>query len=208
LSGVAPQIENHCVLILSKLCLTAIFYQFSPMESESIEELQWLITEEIYLIPEDRKAILALLEGKTESPQEVAIPEPVVDPIPLRGNFSRGVLVLHEEKELPSEVMDMLVNMIKAVGHSMNEVGMASSDVLENRSMEEFHALNAHVVLKFGKIKHPVNALFDQPYEIHSDAETEFLFADSLSSIFEDKKLKVKLWNSLQILFNLTTGKK
>jgi hypothetical protein len=74
--------------------------------------------------------------------------------------------------------------------------------------MEEFQALNAHVVLKFGKIKHPINALFDQLYEIHSDDETEFLFADSLSSIFEDKKLKVKLWNSLQILFNLTSGKK
>lgn len=178
------------------------------MENDSIEELQYLITEEIYLIPEDRKAILAQLEGKAESPQEVAIPEPVVEPIPVRGNFSKGVLILHEEKELPTEVMDMLVNMIKAVGHSMNEVGMVSSELLENKSMEDFQALNAHVVLKFGKIKHPINALFDQLYEIHSDTETEFLFADSLSSIFEDKKLKVKLWNSLQILFNLTSGKK
>jgi hypothetical protein len=178
------------------------------MENFSIEELQSLLTEEIYLIPEDRKAILAQLEGKIESPKEVAISETVAEPIPVRGNFSKGVLVLHEEKELPSEVMEMLVNMIKAVGHSMNEVGMVSSDILENRSMEEFQALNAHVVLKFGKIKHPINALFDQLYEIHSDEETEFLFADSLSSIFEDKKLKVKLWNSLQILFNLTSGKK
>lgn len=178
------------------------------MENHSIEELQSLITEEIYLIPEDRKAILAQFEGKVEKPQEVAISEPVIVLIPVRGNFSKGVLVLHEEKELPAEVMDMLVNMIKAVGHSMNEVGMVSSESLENRSMEDFQALNAHVVLKFGKIKHPINALFDQLYEIHSDEETEFLFADSLSSIFEDKKLKVKLWNSLQILFNLTSGKK
>lgn len=178
------------------------------MENDSIEELQSLITEEIYLIPEDRKAILAQLEGKTEVAQEVISSEPVVEPIPVRGNFSKGVLVLHEENELPTEVMDMLVNMIKAVGHSMNEVGMVSSESLENRSMEEFQALNAHVVLKFGKIKHPINALFDQLYEIHSEVETEYLFADSLSMIFDDKKLKVKLWNSLQILFNLSSGKK
>lgn len=178
------------------------------MENVSIEELQTLITEEIYLIPEDREAILAQMEGKTAIIQEIAVPEPVIEPIPVRGNFSKGLLVIHEEKELPSEVMDMLVNMIKAVGHSMNEVGMVSSETLENRSMEEFQSLNAHIVLKFGKIKHPINALFDQLYEIHSDAATEFLFADSLSSIFEDKKLKVKLWNSLQILFNLTSGKK
>lgn len=178
------------------------------MENDSIEELQSLITEEIYLIPEDRKAILAQLEGKTEVAQEVISSEPVVEPIPVRGNFSKGVLVLHEENELPTEVMDMLVNMIKAVGHSMNEVGMVSSESLENRSMEDFQALNAHVVLKFGKIKHPINALFDQLYEIHSEVETEYLFADSLSMIFDDKKLKVKLWNSLQILFNLSSGKK
>jgi hypothetical protein len=186
------------------------------MENDSIEELKYLLTEEIYLIPEDRKAILGQLDGKTEiplegkveTPQEVVTTEPEMEPIPVRGNFSKGVLILHEENELPSEVMDMLVNMIKAVGHSMNEVGLVSSETLENRTMEDFQALNAHVVLKFGKIKHSINALFDQLYEIHSDEETEFLFADSLSSIFEDKKLKVKLWNSLQILFNLTSGKK
>lgn len=178
------------------------------MENVSIEELQSLLTEEIYLIPEDRKAILAQLEGKTEITKNIEVTEQIMEPIPVRGNFSKGVLVLHEENELPTEVMEMLVNMIKAVGHSMNEVGMVSSISLENRSMEDFQALNAHVVLKFGKINHPINALFDQLYEIHSDSETEFLFADSLSSIFEDKKLKVKLWNSLQILFNLTSGKK
>lgn len=178
------------------------------MKNDSIEELQSLITEEIYLIPEDREAILSQLEGNTANTLTLVSSEPEVEPIPVKGSFSKGILVLHEETELPSEVMEMLVNMIKAVGHSMSEVGMVSSEVLENRSMEDFQALNAHVVLKFGKIKHPVNALFDQLYEVHAGGESEFLFADSLSAIFEDKKLKVKLWNSLQILFNLTSGKK
>lgn len=178
------------------------------MENDSIEELQSLLTDEIYLLPEDRKAILSQLEENTANTPAQVASEPEVEPIPVKGSFSKGILILHEEEALPSEVMDMLVNMIKAVGHSMSEVGMASSTALENRSMEDFQALNAHVVLKFGKIKHPLNALFDQLYEIHADGETEFLFADSLSAIFEDKKLKVKLWNSLQILFNLTSGKK
>lgn len=158
------------------------------MENDSIQELQYLITEEIYLLPEDQKAILSQLEGNTANTPALVASEPEVEPIPVNGSFSKGILILHEEAVLPSEVMEMLVNMIKAVGHSMSEVGMASSAVLENRSMEDFQALNAHVVLKFGKIKHPVNALFDQPYEIHADGETEFLFADSLSAIFEDKK--------------------
>ncbi|MFN3996514.1 hypothetical protein [Algoriphagus sp.] len=178
------------------------------MENNSIQELQSLLTEEIYLIPEDREAILAQLSGKSGIAQEVTNNEPIIEPIPIRGNFTKGILILHEEDVLQSEVMDMLVNMIKAVGHSMNEVGMVSSEVLEGRSMEEFYSINAHIVLKFGRIKHPINALFDQFYEVHSESETEFLFADSLSQIFEDKKLKVKLWTSLQVLFNLTPGKK
>jgi hypothetical protein len=178
------------------------------MENDSIAELQSLLTEELYLLSQDREEILRKLAENEVPAAELTQVEPILDPIPVKGNFTKGILVVHEEQELSPEVMEMLVNMIKAVGHSMNEVGMVSSEVLENRSMEDFQALNAHVVLKFGVIKHPVNALFDQSYEVHAVDETEYLFADSLSSIFEDKKLKVKLWNSLQILFNLSTNKK
>jgi hypothetical protein len=66
--------------------------------------------------------------------------------------------------------------------------------------------LNAHVILKFGRIKHPVNAIQAMPYEVHAEEETEYLFADALSVIAEDVHLKKKLWKSLQILFNLSTG--
>lgn len=127
------------------------------------------------------------------------------EPIPLKGNFSKGILILHEESELSPEVMDMLVKMINACGHSMAEVGMASSENLENRSMEDLLALNSHVVLKFGRIKHAVNALPSTAYEIFTEEETEYLFADSLTEISEDKNLKRKLWTSLQKLFNLST---
>lgn len=204
------------------------------MENDSLEELKTLIEEEIYLIPEDRAAILAQLErqvapsplskltasqAQPESPkvqvelpesQTVPVPqsvveEPLVEPIRIRGNFSKGVLILHEEGELSSEVMDMLVKMINAVGHSMSEVGLVASEQLEGRSMEDLQGLNAHIVLKFGRIKHPINAMPIQPYEVFAENETEYLFADSLTVISEDKNLKKKLWTSLQVLFNLTS---
>ncbi|RIW15759.1 hypothetical protein D0X99_10065 [Algoriphagus lacus] len=207
------------------------------MEKESLEELKSLIEEEIYLIPEDRKAILAQLEGiptanldvkpipeaitpVEHQPQKESVvipvsssqPEPqsiveelLVEPIKIRGNFSKGVLILHEEGELSAEVMDMLVKMINACGHSMNEVGLVASESLEGRSMEDFLALNSHTVLKFGRIKHPINALPAPSYEVFAENETEYLFADSLTMIAEDKNLKKKLWTSLQVLFNLTS---
>lgn len=125
-------------------------------------------------------------------------------PIAVRGNFSKGVLILHEEPTLRPELMEMLVKMINACGHSMNEIGLLASGELEGRSMDEFKNLNAHTILKFGRINHPINAVSTRPYEVFAENETEYLFADSLSTIAEDVSLKKKLWTSLQVLFHLT----
>ncbi len=167
--------------------------------------------------PKETAAIPVKDNGPSPSvPASISPPTPdfqtpadalIRDPISIHGNFSKGVLILHEEEVLAAEVMEMLVKMIKACGHSMTEVGMVASAALENRTMEEFQNLNAHIILKFGRIKHPINAIPAPRYQVYAENETEYLFADSLSEISEDKNLKVKLWTSLQVLFNLTTKK-
>jgi len=99
----------------------------------------------------------------------------------------------------------MLVKMLNACGYSMSEVGLVASEILASRNMEDFQNLNGHVVLKFGRIKHPIQQLPFSKYEIHVENETEYLFADALSTIAEDKTLKRQLWGALQLLFNLST---
>ncbi len=202
------------------------------MENDSLETLQTFLEDPIFLLPEDQEKIKQSLFGSLESqvvketttleksadwsaetPEKSNLSEevqsaPVIDPIQVRGNFTKGILVIHEESNLNAEVMDMLVKMLNACGHSMTEVGLLAAESLENRSMEEFQALNAHIVLKFGLVKHPINQLPIQPYEIHTEGETEYLFADALTSISEDKTLKRQLWGALQLLFNLSTGSK
>ena len=203
------------------------------MENDSLETLSAFLEEPIFLIEEDQKSIAAALQvsvGSEVAPAEVLNTsissnenvatdtlrptdqeiklEAVEEPIPIKGNFSKGILVIHEEANLNAEVMDMLVKMLNACGHSMSEVGLLAAENLENRSLEEFKALNAHVVLKFGRIKHPINQLPINSYEIHTEEETEYLFADALTSISEDKGLKRQLWGALQLLFNLSTGTK
>ncbi|WP_425638520.1 hypothetical protein ACPUEN_03540 [Algoriphagus yeomjeoni] len=188
------------------------------MENMSIQELQHIITEELFFFEKESKTDqqnegttstqeaekpktlpkTVHLDGATP-PKEELKPEPLV----VRGKFEKGILVLHEEQQLKPEVMEMLVNMINAVGHSMNEVGLLSSKELEERSLAELYDLNAHIVLKFGRIKHPINALPASDYQIHMEKETEYLFADALSTISEDKALKGKLWNTLKVLFNI-----
>jgi hypothetical protein len=188
------------------------------MEEMNIQQLQYILTEDLFLIKEEFE--VKPLLGKSESnpiSEGVSVPESLLvqerageysmiakEPIPIRGNFENGVLILHEEEELADDVMEMMVKMIQAVNHSMNEVGMISSKNLEGRSLAEFIDLNAHKVLKFGEIKHPIDALPALEYTIHTEEETEYLFADSLSVISVDRDLKVKLWNSLKILFNIS----
>ncbi len=203
------------------------------MENDSLESLSAFLEEPIFLLEEDQKSIAAALkvsvgseaapakvlntsissrknvatDSLTPTDQEIKL-EAVEEPIPIKGNFSKGILVIHEEANLNAEVMDMLVKMLNACGHSMSEVGLLAAENLENRSLEEFKALNAHVVLKFGRIKHVINQLPINSYEIHTEEETEYLFADALTSIAEDKGLKRQLWGALQLLFNLSTGTK
>ncbi len=203
------------------------------MENDSLESLSVFLEEPIFLLEADRSILAATLQDSavtdarlveglkatissteniasdpiTPTEQEVKL-EPIEAPIPIKGNFSKGILVIHEEANLNAEVMDMLVKMLNACGHSMSEVGLLAAENLENRSLEEFKALNAHVVLKFGRIKHPINQLPINSYEIHTEEDTEYLFADALSSISEDKGLKRQLWGALQLLFNLSTGAK
>ena len=201
------------------------------MENDSLESLSAFLEEPIFLLEEDQKSIAAALQVSVGSEattsevlntsissienvatdsttdQEIKL-EAIEEPIPIKGNFSKGILVIHEEANLNAEVMDMLVKMLNACGHSMSEVGLLAAETLENRSLEEFKTLNAHVVLKFGRIKHPINQLPINSYEIHTEEETEYLFADALTSIAEDKGLKRQLWGALQLLFNLSTGTK
>lgn len=193
------------------------------MENLSLQELQFFLEEDLFLLPEDAKKLkdqssITVPSSNLETPSKLVnetkeedesnsdSSEPTQEylpPIQVKGNFTKGLLIVHEEENLSEEVMNMLVKMINAVGHSMNEVGMVSSSILENRSLEEFEALNAHIILKFGKIKHPVNSVPAIPYEVFTDQETQYLFADPLGQIAEDNTMKRKLWNALQILFNI-----
>lgn len=193
------------------------------MENLSLQELQFFLEEDLFLLPEDAKKLkdqqpisdqTSSLEAPNHSvkeaeetyestPSNPELTKEDLPPIQVKGNFTKGLLIVHEEDDLSEEVMNMLVKMINAVGHSMNEVGLVSSSILENRTLEEFEALNAHIILKFGKIKHPVNSVPAIPYEVFTDQETQYLFADALGQISEDNTMKRKLWNALQILFNI-----
>lgn len=194
------------------------------MEKITLSELATIITEEIYLLPEDRaknspirsseevqskessiQAPSTAKSQETEESEEIsAVMEPKLEPIKISGSFNQGILILHEEEELSGEIMTLLSNIINAVNHSMKDVGLVASSQLAGRSLEELYDLGAHKIVKFGRIRHGIDALPAPEYQVYTENETEFLFADALTSIQEDKALKGKLWKALQSLFNIT----
>lgn len=210
--------ETHKVSIF--FGIGSIFKQFSAMESDSLHSLKLLFGEELYFLPEekdrllfqDKKSKTGHHDDQDQSASEAPVKEEasgspeVNEPIPpiVKGQFAKGILILHEEDELTDEVMDMLSKMVSAVNHSMNDVGILSSAGLKGKTLEDFQAINAHKVIKFGKISHPINALPIPSYQIKTEEETEYLFADSLTQISMDRALKKKLWENLQTLFNIS----
>jgi hypothetical protein len=195
------------------------------MEEISIHHLSQFITEELFLIQEDMEISAQIETGSSKSQEQpvlkqtnpiiphsdqtiseekVIIQELKEEPIPVLGNFEKGVLILIEEDSLRPEVMEMLVKMLNAVGHSMSEVGLIHSHTLDMRSMKDLKNLNAHTILKFGRIQHPINSLPANQYEVYSEKDVQYLFADALTGISEDNSLKKKLWGALQIIFNIS----
>lgn len=174
------------------------------MNMENLYELASFIQEDIFFLPEDRDRVKAELKEPNSKSTDKEIQEEIqAPPIPVKGNFTKGILIVHEEPELTPSIMDMLVKMVNACGHSMTEIGLVKAEDLENRSMEDFNSLNAHTVLKFGRVKHLINSIPAPTYEVYTEEETEYIFADSLSAISEDTELKKKLWLALQKLFKL-----
>lgn len=191
------------------------------MNAESLATLALTLDQDIYLFEEDRPHILAKalesepatlpLDPLSEEPKKPLddpkaavekLPEP--EPIVPQGGFEKGILILHEEATLEGELMELLSNIIRAVSLSMLDVGFVPDSQLKGRSLEDFHAINAHKVIKFGRITHPINALPIPNYQVTTEGETEFLFADSLTQISQNKALKGKLWKALQHLFTLS----
>src|SRR5690606_29634714 len=68
-------------------------------------------------VAEDKKLVATVQATQPEVTSAVIKDEFVVKPITVIGNFSRGVLILHEEAALRDELMEMLVKMINACGH-------------------------------------------------------------------------------------------
>lgn len=192
------------------------------MEKLNLYHLSLLIDEEIVIIEDDIRKHRLSEELKSRhatpingeytasgvKPDIDAIGEPEEEyqeellKINYEGNFEKGVLIIHQGAQLTGSIRDFLLKILGAVDCSLKDVALVSAIHLQELHEESINQLNPQKCLLFGPVNHPLMNLKHENYSIVG-GETVYLFADDLKEIAESTPLKRKLWESLQILFNI-----
>nr|MBI1230695.1 hypothetical protein [Cytophagales bacterium] len=182
----------------------------------NLKEISLFLTEPIVLIPEPKtvlrsdemtasKSSLASVSEETKTnPQKTVEDIPDMDTAVYKGNFQKGLLVLHQGNTLSEESQRFLMTILKAVNHSLKDIALLSEADLLVGHPDSITHLNPTSILIFGKLAHPVMQRKKSDYTIFQDEHT-MLFADDLEELEKNKLLKKKLWTALQALFNINS---
>lgn len=172
----------------------------------NLQHLSQFLENEIYLIPGEKHAHkrgMIQSEPQVESPSGALDAPEEVPALEFEGGFEKAILVVHEEVGLKPELREMLFNLFGALQCSLKDIALVDSNQLEALPMETVIALNPSKVIVFGLVRHDLMAIQKNKYEIVQEDGVEYLFADALTIIAENKDLKRKLWKEIQVFFNI-----
>ncbi|WP_084121446.1 hypothetical protein [Aquiflexum balticum] len=181
------------------------------MENLSIHHLAMFMPEEIYMISGEnnlwteagKKAIPYKENSSSPSPIEEDTSEETVS-IEFDGGFEKGVMIIYRGSSLTQDLQELLFKILQAVGCSLKDVALVSSQILEASATDAITSMNPCKIIVFGTVRNDIMSYHKSNYEIENEDGTEYLFADDLKIISENKELKKSLWNELQVLFNIT----
>lgn len=180
----------------------------------NLKEISLFLTEPIVLIPEpniaqssdEMRATIAsqasVMEETETKRQKAAEDIPEMETAVYKGNFQKGLLVLHQGNALSEESQRFLMTILKAVDHSLKDIALLSEAELLAGHPDSITHLNPTSILIFGKVNHPIMQCKKTDYTIIQDEHT-MLFADDLEELETNKPLKKKLWTALQVLFTI-----
>jgi hypothetical protein len=182
----------------------------------NLKELSLFLTDEIFVIQDEMKeklaarkvaskldlsssestGIVAGAEIKTEP--EAKDPEP----IPYEGEFKKSILVIYQGEELNENNRAFLFKIFNAVNLSLKDIALVSEQSLKGSNEDPIKQLNPDKLILFGTIYHPLMRLKKENYHI-VQGSLDYFFADELDGLEKNVALKRKLWNTLQIFFNI-----
>lgn len=182
----------------------------------NLKEISLFITEPILLIPEKidaqepgRSSDSSVTDSKKSTGdsyahQEIEEDIPELETATYEGNFQKGLLILYQGNELPDDSRLFLMNILKAVNHSLKDIALISEVSVRNGHPDSITQLNPRNILIFGKLNHAIMQIKRDDYAIIQEDYT-YLFADDLKELEVNKPLKKKLWTALQLLFNINS---
>jgi len=167
------------------------------MEKLNLAQLSLILDEDLFVIPgDDIKHSSAAVNPGTAPPNHE------LQELEYEGGFKQRVLIIYQGSELGTEAREFLMKVLGAVGCSLKDVALVSSDHLEELPENCIQQLHPQKCLVFGRVNHPIMKEKNQNYEI-INGEFEYYFGDDLENLKDDIPLKKKLWSSLQVLFHI-----
>lgn len=185
------------------------------MENLNIHHMAMFMPEDIYVISGENN--LWKEETKKDIPHPENISLQTIDEestfeegvnLEYDGGFEKGVMIIYRGSSLSPDLQDLLFKILQAVGCSLKDVALVSSDALEASAKDAITSMNPSKIIVFGTVRNDIMGFHRSNYEIENEEGTEYLFADELKIISENKDLKKSLWNTLQVLFNITNKQK
>lgn len=138
--------------------------------------------------------------------------EQAITPEPSAWIYKQKVLILVSEPKLEflsDTDAELLQNILKAVNLTLDEVDLLNVDTLETSDFKPMLATKVvHHVITFGiPMKRLQLEILLAPYQIKKVEGVNFLFADPLPTLHQDKNRKKALWECLQKMFGIISKK-
>lgn len=183
----------------------------------NLKELSLFLTDEIFVLQEEVREKLAVnkiaskldLSSTTTDSSVSSEPEtPAIakehdpEPIPYEGEFKKSILVIYQGDELKESNRAFLFKVFSAVNLSLKDIALVSELSLKGSNEDPLEQLNPEKMILFGTIYHPLMGMKKENYTIVQEP-LDYFFADDLDGLEMNVSLKRKLWDTLQIFFNI-----
>ena len=197
------------------------------MQPHDLSFLPYFITEDLFLLPEDRKAAAPVQQPSAAPKQEnkeaekkktpappaekaTTTPEKVkatkINPKLIFGENRKGLLILVEDPAHP--VMEradglFLKDVLKAIGYTFDDVAIVNiCQCLSDADWEAVNSITFTHFFSFGVSRPELPATTTlAPYELESSRNRKFLMIDKLAVLRAERSRKIALWNLLKQMF-------
>jgi|GEM_PF-2418844 len=182
----------------------------------NLKELSLFLTDELFVIKEEvnEKVAINKMASRLDlntSTEPIVANEPELqpkaiahdpEPIPYEGGFKKSILIIYEGEELKQSNRAFLLKVFSAVNLSLKDIALVSEHSLKGSNEDPIEQLNPEKMIIFGTIYHPLMSLKKDNYHIIQEP-LDYFFADDLDGLENNVSLKRKLWDTLQVFFNI-----